>query len=172
MEMLECVHNVTSCIDKLIHEPKRYKLVLVVGSDDGQRDAVIRELLRQHVYPVLDTGLSLSHELAAIPEARRPLKASSVFKSLIAPNAATSAVVVVDNIGILFDQSLQLDPLGLLEDVSRSTVLVVSWPGTITWNENGTVHALSHAVPEHDEYRIYPHVDTAAIVDIEGEGAK
>jgi hypothetical protein len=58
-------------------------------------------------------------------------------------------VVLLDNIEILFDPSLQQDPLRLLLNLSRNRTLVVSWNGQIKNN------ILSYAEPGHPEYRRY-----------------
>ncbi|MCH7944758.1 MAG: BREX-3 system P-loop-containing protein BrxF [Armatimonadetes bacterium] len=57
---------------------------------------------------------------------------------------------LLDNIEILFDVTLEQDPLRLLEGVSRNRTIVAAWNGTL---ENGY---LSYATPDHPEYRRYP----------------
>ena len=171
MDLEQAAENVINYVGELISQPARHKLVLIVGQDETTRSAVIEEVIRRAAYPVLDVGLELSRELMLIPEARRPLKASSVFKALVGKDPQGPAVVV-DNIGLLFDTSLQLSPLDLMEDVSRATPLVVSWPGAVTFLDDNTVHTLSHANPDDDEYRIYSHVQTAAVVNLDAEGAQ
>ena len=58
--------------------------------------------------------------------------------------------MLLDNIELLFDASLALDPLRLLEEISRNWTLVVAWPGHV---EGGW---LIYARPGHPEYRRYP----------------
>ena len=53
------------------------------------------------------------------------------------------------NIDLLFDPSLNLDPLVLFRQAGRRNPTVVLWPGTFT---NGI---LSYAIPEHRHYRIW-----------------
>jgi hypothetical protein len=171
MELEQAAESVLNYVGELVSQPARYKLVLLVGQDEEKRSTVVGEVAKRAAYPVLDVGLELSKELVLIPEARRPLNASSVFKNLAKEQVQQSAALVVDNIGILFDRSLELSPLDLMEDLSISVTLVVSWPGTITWNKDGTVHMLTHANPDNDEYKCYNHVHTAAVVDLNTESA-
>lgn len=171
MDREQAAENVINYVGELISQPARYKLVLIVGQDETARSAVVDEVTRRAAYPVLDVGVELSKELMLMPEARRPLKASSVFKALVG-KCPQSTAVVVDNIGFLFDTSLQLSPLDLMEDVSRAMPLVVSWPGAVTFHDDGTIRTLSHANPDNDEYRIYSHVQTVAIVNLDAEGAQ
>ena len=57
--------------------------------------------------------------------------------------------VLLDNIEILFDVSLQQNPLLLLQGLSRNRTLVVSWNGSI---QDGI---LSYGEPWHPEFRKY-----------------
>jgi hypothetical protein len=60
-----------------------------------------------------------------------------------------SGSVLYTDIDLLFEPTLELDPLRLMRDVSRQTRLVVTWPGSYLDN------VLSYAVPGHDHYRIW-----------------
>ena len=53
------------------------------------------------------------------------------------------------DIDLLFEPTLELDPLGLLRDVSRVTRLVVAWPGSYADD------VLAYAVPDHSHYRTW-----------------
>lgn len=57
-------------------------------------------------------------------------------------------VLVIDS-DVLFEPSLQLDPLLLFQHASRQLPLVVTWAGSF---EHGR---LSYAVPEHAHYRLW-----------------
>ena len=68
--------------------------------------------------------------------------------------AASSDVVLLDNVEILFDVTLRLDPLQCLRGLARNRTVVVAWNGTLT--SNGEHHSqLSYAEPGHPEYRRY-----------------
>ena len=64
--------------------------------------------------------------------------------------ASASEVVLLDNIEILFDTSLNQDPLRLLQGLSRNKTVVAAWSGYIESEH------LVYATPGHPEYRRYP----------------
>jgi hypothetical protein len=82
-EQEQAAESVLNYVGELTSQPARYKLVLLVGQDEEERAGVVGEVAKRAAYPVLDVGLELSKELILFPEARRPLKASSVFKTLV-----------------------------------------------------------------------------------------
>jgi hypothetical protein len=57
--------------------------------------------------------------------------------------------VLLDNLELLFDVSLRLDPLRCLQDLARDTTIVAAWNGTVTAGH------LTYATPGHPEYRRY-----------------
>ncbi len=60
------------------------------------------------------------------------------------------AMVLLDNIEIVFDPGLEQDPLVLLQGLSRHRVVVAAWPGAVAEGH------LTYAVPGHPEHRRYP----------------
>lgn len=66
------------------------------------------------------------------------------------------------DISLLFEPSLALDPLALLQRLSEHRRLVVYWPGT--WDG----HTLTYAVPEHSHFRTW-HEPRARIVQLGGK---
>ena len=68
--------------------------------------------------------------------------------------------VLCIGIDLLFEPTLQLDPLKLLRDASRATRIVVAWPGSYSDD------TLTYALPEHGHYRTWRRPD-AEIVRLE-----
>jgi hypothetical protein len=68
-------------------------------------------------------------------------------------------------IDLLFEPSLKLNPLHIFLDASRTTSLVIAWPGTC---EEGK---LTYAVPSHAHNRTWPTADLCdyCIVPIHNE---
>ena len=64
--------------------------------------------------------------------------------------SAEADLVLLDNIELLFDPVFKLDPLRMLQGLSRNTTIVSSWNGVIENNH------LVYAVPHHPEYEKYP----------------
>jgi len=80
--------------------------------------------------------------MARINEATGDLPAATL--------AAQAALVLLDNIEILFDVHLKQDPLRLLQGLSRNRTVVAAWNGSIVDGH------MTYAVPDHPEYRRYP----------------
>ena len=80
--------------------------------------------------------------MARINEATGDLPAATL--------AAQAALVLLDNIEILFDVHLKQDPLRLFQGLSRNRTVVAAWNGSIVDGH------MTYAVPDHPEYRRYP----------------
>jgi hypothetical protein len=65
--------------------------------------------------------------------------------------------VLLDNLEILFDKTLQQDPLRLLQSISRNRTVLASWSGAINSGR------LLYAAIGHSEYRRYDSVDTLIV---------
>jgi hypothetical protein len=59
-------------------------------------------------------------------------------------------IVLLNHIHLLFEPTLQQDPLRLLQNLSRRKTIVVIWEGELQGPH------LVYAAPEHPEYRRYP----------------
>ena len=117
-----------------------YGLVLLVGQHGSGKSRVLRAAAAASEWPVVNLGVELAQALVSLPESRRSLAVSGVLEGLVASKQAP--VVALDDIEVLFEPSLRLQPLELLKQISRSTVLVVAWPGTLemdrlTFGETG-----------------------------------
>lgn len=66
-----------------------------------------------------------------------------------------SEVVLLDNVEILFDVDLNVDPLRCLQSLSRNRTIVVAWNGAVTTGEARGA-SLTYATADHREYRRYP----------------
>lgn len=133
-------------------------MILVVSPPGGGRTKALRSVQEKTDSRFLNVSLELSRSLLDLTERQRKLQASRVLGQLVSDAAAASeenvepgsGAVLLDNIELLFDASLALDPLRLLEEISRNWTLVVAWPGQV---EGGW---LLYARPGHPEYKRYP----------------
>ena len=98
----------------------------------------------------MHVGLELSKRLLNYTDRQRGLRLRNEIDDLLGSN---EELVVLDNTEILFDPLLQQDPLQLLQKLSRSRGIVASWNGVIGGKY------LTHAVPEHPEYKRYATMD-------------
>jgi AAA domain (dynein-related subfamily) len=140
-----------------IHQAQRsvHRLVLLVGPSGAGKTEMLRRLADSHGCPYLNVNLHLSQRMLELPRNRRPRQVDHVFNALVDDNEG--GLLVLDNLEVLFDPSLQLDPLRLLKAVSRKQTLVAAWNGTLN---NG---ALSYAEPDHPEFKLYRDVDVLVV---------
>ena len=125
-----------------------HRLVLVVGPSGSGKTAALREISRLKGFNYVNLNLELSRLLLGLTERQRSLQLPSLIDGII--DKDQSGVILLDNIEILFEVSLKIDPLRLLQQISRNRIVVATWNGKI---ENGY---LICAEPDHREYRRYP----------------
>lgn len=134
-----------------------YRLVLLVGKTGSGKTSVLRKVAEEFGSSVVNVNLALSGKLLELTPKQRSLRLPGILNQIV-DQAQTP--VVLDNLEILFDKTLQQDPLRLLQSISRNQAVVASW--------NGIAKAgrLLYAEPGHSEYRSYDSVD-ALIVDMD-----
>ena len=125
-----------------------HRLVLVVGPPSAGKTDASRKIANGIGAPLVNVNIELSRRMLDLAERQRPRHVQPLLKRIIAETA--SALVLLDNIELLFDVALRQDPLRLLQGLSRHRTVVAAWNGSI---ENGHV---CYAAPEHPEHRRYP----------------
>ena len=83
-----------------------------------------------------------------LTERQRALQLPQILREIV--NMASSEIILLDNIEIIFDVGLKQDPLRLLQGLSRNKTVIAAWNGTIVED------SLTYALPGHPEYRRYP----------------
>jgi len=124
------------------------KLILLVSAPGAGKTAFLLEFGKRVAAEPINVGAQLGRRLAAIPQRQRHLQANSILREL-ADQHASSDVLLLDNIELLFDPSLQLDPLDLLKRHAHARRVVAVWPGEL---RDGR---LSYAVMGHPEHQDY-----------------
>jgi hypothetical protein len=82
------------------------------------------------------------------------LQTTSILREL-ADQHASEDILLMDNIEILFDRSLQLDPLELLKRHAHSRRVVAVWPGQLQGDEkSGRLTYADMGHPEHQDYSL------------------
>jgi len=122
-----------------------YKIVLVVGRSGSGKTNLLKKIYAEMQIPLLNLGIGLSQKLLPLTTRERKLKACETISALIDVEGASR--LAVDNTEIIFDPSLMINPLGLLQSLSRTHLLIWSWNGVV---ENGHV---TYAYPGHPEYQ-------------------
>ncbi len=123
------------------------RLVLLVAPSGSGKTAVLHAIGQARDVPCVNVNLELSKRMLDLTTRQRALHTGKLLRDLVGQTNGTT--VLLDNIEVLFDQSLKQDPLRLLKDVARSRTVVASWNGTM--DDQG----LSYAQPDHPEYQHY-----------------
>lgn len=151
------IFKIGDCAAALAQAAARYhKIALVVGPPGSGKTALLRALAEQQNMPLLNLGLALGAKLLPLTARERKLDASDIITDLF--DSQESPALAVDNTEIVFDRALMLNPLGLLQAVSRTRLLVWSWNGSLEDN-----HVI-YAYPGHPEYQRLPARDMTLIV--------
>ncbi|MBF0133379.1 MAG: BREX-3 system P-loop-containing protein BrxF [Magnetococcales bacterium] len=136
-----------------------HRLVLVVGPSGSGKTTVLNRLAATEGGCVINLGLELSRAMLELTERQRPLRVQKLLEGCL--GSPGGAVTWLDNTEILFEASLKLDPLRLLQTISRDRLVVASWNGSVVKSD------LTFAVPEHSEFRRYPSRELL-LVSLEG----
>ena len=135
-------------IPKIQQAPELYhRLVLVVAPSGSGKTSALREVQQSLDARLINVNLEISRRMLELTTRQRALQASRLLEDILRQNR--SDVVLLDNIEILFEKSLEQDPLRLLQGLSRNRTIVATWNGEIKDN------FLTYAAPEHPEYRRY-----------------
>jgi hypothetical protein len=126
------------------------KLVLLIGSPQSGKSNLLGQLAASRQVRVLSLGATLGRELLTVPSTRRHLQAADLLKGL-ADRFASQGLLLMDNIEILFDGTLQLSPLDLLKRHAQARRVVAVWPGDLR-DDRLSFAKTGH--PEHQDYGI------------------
>jgi adenylate kinase family enzyme len=136
----------SAAIDQAV--ARYYKIVLVVGRSGSGKTNLLKKICGQMQIPLLNLGIGLSQKLLPLTTRERKLKAFEIISDLI--DAQGVQRLAVDNTEIIFDPSLMINPLGLLQSLSRTCMLIWSWNGEV---KDGHI---TYAYPGHPEHQRIP----------------
>jgi len=124
------------------------KLVLLVGASRSGKTKLLRELGTELNIEPLNVGLELGRRLAATPINKRGFSAGELLRE-IADKERTDDPLLLDNLELLFEKGLQINPLDLVKRLAHSKRVVAVWPGELRGDR--LIYAdMSH--PEHRDY--------------------
>jgi Cdc6-like AAA superfamily ATPase len=121
-----------------------FRLVIMAGPPGSGKTATLQALATKLGCEVLNVNLELSKRMLELTRIQRSRQVERLMKEVIA--AATGEIVLLDNLEILFDTSLEVEPLRLLQLSSRNRTIVASWSGSY---RDAT---LTYAAPGHPEF--------------------
>lgn len=129
----------------------RSRIVLLVGPAGSGKTSLLSLLAEHNGFIITNLNMELSERLLVSTTKARAVETPSILERLI--DEIPYDIVLLDNIELLFDTSLHLDPLRLLSSLSRNKTLIASWPGRFSEGK------LSYAEPGHPEERVYNSVE-------------
>jgi Cdc6-like AAA superfamily ATPase len=149
--------------EAIYHAPAMYsRLVLLVGPSGSGKTHVLREISAEYGKKINNVNLEMSKALLEIPVQRHQSRASRIFNDMVRnfqeDETSENAIILLDNLEILFDKDLKLDPFPLLQGIARNSTVLASWNGTFADKR------LTFAISGHPEYRFYDKIDAQIIV--------
>jgi hypothetical protein len=148
-----------------------HRLIMLVAPAGSGKTAALQDVHARTAAPLVNVNLELSRRMLDLTERQRALQLPRLLSEIV--GVAANDVVLLDNVEVLFDVSLQQDPLRLLQGLSRNKTVVAAWSGEIRTEGRGlrtesptsddsslitqsSSLYLVYATPDHPEYRRYP----------------
>jgi len=122
------------------------KLILLVGAS-GKTRLLCASAQRLGTIPC-NVGALLARRLTTSPVVERTFAAGGLLRE-IADSAHAAVPLLLDNLEILFEPSLKVNPLDLVTRLAHARCVVAVWPGELRDER------LTYAAPGHAEYRNY-----------------
>lgn len=124
------------------------KLIVLIGPPRCGKTRLLGNLAANRQMLPMNVGGTLATLLATLPQRQRQVQAMTLLREL-ADKYAVADLLLIDNIELLFDRSLKLDPLGLLKQQAHHIRVVAVWPGELREGRL-TYGEMEH--PEHQDY--------------------
>ena len=122
------------------------RLLLIVGDAGTGKTRLLADFARDLDKNIINANLFLSNRLLSVSPQHRSTEMMNLANEL---TNGQFGIVLLDNIELLFDVSLQINPLLLLTKLSRNKTVVATWSGSIESSK------LVYGKPNHPEYRSY-----------------
>ena len=132
-----------------------FRLVVLAGAPGSGKTVALQSIAQKIGCELLNVNLELSKRMLELTRTQRSRQVERLLKEVIA--TAPGEVVLLDNLEILFDTSLAVEPLRLLQQSSRNRTIVAAWNGSY---QDGT---LSYAEPGHPEFAQFKQAEVVVI---------
>ena len=128
-----------------------FRLVVLAGVPGSGKTTTLQFVAERLGCPLVNVNLELSKRMLELTRTQRSRQVERLLKEVIV--ALNGDVVLLDNLEILFDTGLEVEPLRLLQVSSRNRTIVASWNGSF---RDGT---LTYAEPGHPEFIQFKQTD-------------
>jgi hypothetical protein len=137
-------------IEKLVEDIKdlENQLILIVGATSTNICTLEKSLAESISAKSINLGITLAQKLACLPIKSRAFSISNLLVSLADINEKKNPIIF-KNLEVLFEHSLQINPLLVLRKIAHSKVVIAFWPGYVFDDR------LRYAEITHPEYRDY-----------------
>lgn len=143
-------------VEAIEQAPGRYfRFVIVVGALGSGKTVILQSVAQTLGCSLLNVNLELSKKMIELTRVQRSRQVERLLREIIA--TAPGEVVLLDNLEILFDTGLEVEPLRLLQVSSRNRTIVASWNGSF---RDGT---LTYAEPGHPEFMQFKQIEAVII---------
>lgn len=135
-------------LERLVEEVSdlQSKLILVVG--DRGKTKLLRALARRLDASPINVGVKLGHRLAATPASDRGFVTNELLRE-VTNEGSGGTPLLLDNLEVLFEPSLKINPLNVIKLLAHSRLIVAVWPGEMR-SERLIYASMGH--PEHRDY--------------------
>ena len=139
----------TAGIEQLEHAIQQaasqfFRLVVLAGTPGSGKTTALQSVAQKLGCQLVNVNLELSKKMLELTRTQRSRQVERLLKEVLA--AVPGDVVLLDNLEILFDTGLEVEPLRLLQVSSRNRTIVASWNG------NFRDGMLTYAEPGHPEF--------------------
>ena len=140
----------TDSLEQLVRDIRALQspLILLVGPPGSGKTQRLRQLAAKLSSESINVGLELARLLAATPNNKRGFSAGELLRE-ITNNHKTGGLLLLDDLELLFEPSLQVNPLDLIKRLAHAQPVVAVWPGELR-GDRLTYADMSH--PEHRNY--------------------
>jgi hypothetical protein len=132
-----------------------FRLVILVGAPASGKTAALQSVAQKLGLHLTNVNLELSKRMLELTRMQRSRQVERLLKEVIA--IVPGDVVLLDNLEILSDPALEIEPLRLLQVSSRNRTIVASWNGSF---QAGT---LTYAEPGHPEFIQFKQTEAVVI---------
>lgn len=132
-----------------------YRLVLVVGLPATGKTDALKQIASEGAAVVVNVNMELSQRMLEMTRAQRSRQVDRLLREVMA--GIPGDVVLLDNLEILFDPGLEVEPLRLLQLSSRNRTIVATWNGSFRGD------TLTYAEPGHPEFLQFKKPDALII---------